>query len=202
MTAPFTWAWNRNESEPVNVTPEEQDYTIELADFSYLEKVAMTIVSGKDEGDVWEITDGIRNSLSQGLANPNKPMRPQSACVFLVDYGTSLQLRFGSFPDQNYTATLVYQKLIAPMTSVTSEWTVPDQYADIYDNLFLADMMAVCDDARSVQYRQRGIATLLAKSEGLTDMDKNLFMEQYWTRYNQTQTYQLRTQQGQAARGI
>ena len=62
--------------------------------------------------------------------------------------------------------------------------------------------MAVVDDARAVQYRQRGIAALLAKAEGLSEMDKNMFLEQYWMRDRQMQAGALRTQQAQQARGV
>lgn len=205
MTAPFTWAWNREESAPFAISPANQTYTVEVDDFSYLEKVTVTCTTGANGinvGDVWEITDGVRNINSIGIANPNKKTRPQAACVFSVEFGTSVTIRFGSFPDTNYTATLVYQKLATPLAATGSQWSIPDQYADIYDNLFLAEAMSIVDDARSVQYRQRGIATLLAKAEGLSDMEKNLFYEQYWVRFNQQQASALRVQQGSAARQV
>lgn len=205
MTAPFTWAWNREESQPFAITPDQQTYTVDIDDFSFLEKVTLTCTQGANGinvGDVWEITDGVRNINSQSIANPNKKSRPQAACVFSVEFGTSVTIRFGSYPDTNYNATLVYQTLAAPLTTANSPWAIPDQYADIYDNLFLAEVMSIVDDARSVQYRQRGIATLLARAEGLSDMEKNLFYEQYWVRFNQQQASALRVQQGSVARQV
>lgn len=205
MTAPFAWAWNRQESEPFAITPDAQTYTVDIDDFSFLEKVTLTCTqaaSGISIGDVWEVTDGVKNINSQSIANPNKKTRPQSACVLSVEFGTSVTIRFGSYPDTNYNATLIYQSLATPLTGVDSPWGIPDQYADIYDNLFLAEVMTFVDDARSVQYRQRGIATLLSKAEGLSSMEKNLFYEQYWIRFNQQQAAGLRTQQGNMARQV
>ena len=89
------------------------------------------------------------------------------------------------------------------LTGGSGTWTVPDQYVDIYNNLFLAEAFAVVDDARANQYRQRGIAALLAKADGLTEMQKNSFQEQYMMRTaGQAQSSSLKIQQGNQARGI
>src|SRR5579859_285233 len=59
---------------------------------------------------------------------------------------------------------------------------IPDQYRDVYNNLFLAEIMAVVDDAKSQLYRQRGVAALLSKATGLTEMQKNAFAQQWLAR--------------------
>ncbi len=76
-------------------------------------------------------------------------------------------------------------------------------YSDVYNNLFLAEaFQAVSEDAEATRYRQRGVAALLAKSEGLTQSQKNAFMEQVYARDAEAQGNQLRTAQGTQARGI
>ncbi len=85
----------------------------------------------------------------------------------------------------------------------TSWFPIPDQYSDVYNNLFLAEaFQAVSEDAEATRYRQRGVAALLAKSEGLTQSQKNAFMEQVYARDAEAQGNQLRTAQGTQARGI
>lgn len=79
---------------------------------------------------------------------------------------------------------------------------IPDSFIDVFNNLFLGEAMAVNDDPRANQYRQHGVAALLAKAEGLSEMQINAFLEQYWARVSQQQFRTLRTQQGAQAGAI
>lgn len=194
--APFQWAWNRNENSLTSTTAGVQDYVLPLADFSFLEEVTLTDSTGTAE----KVQD-VYNTKALGLGNlvnSSKWNRPNSVCVKAVTYGTNVSLRFQAVPDQVYKITATYQKLFTPLT-ITSNWGIPDQYMDIYNSLFIGECMAVVDDARSQLYRQRGIMGLLSKAEGLTQMQKNDFVEQYWSR-NNMQAYQTQVQQGQQAR--
>jgi hypothetical protein len=89
-------------------------------------------------------------------------------------------------------------------TGFTADWSpIPDSFSDIYNNLFLAEMMASVDDAREQVYRQRGIAALLSKAEGLSEMQVNAFLAQYIARGTAQQAAALqRTQQATQARGV
>jgi hypothetical protein len=91
-----------------------------------------------------------------------------------------------------------------PATAVNESWyPIPDSFMDIFNNLFLAEAMEAVDDARGQYYRQRGMAALLAKSEGLSEMQKNAYLAQWISRGTSQQTAaQLRVQQAQQARGI
>jgi hypothetical protein len=83
------------------------------------------------------------------------------------------------------------------------DWSpIPDWYIDIYNNLFLSEMLAVTDDARSQVYRQRGIAAFLAKAQGLTDTQKNAFIQQWTQREVSTSTTMMKGQVGTQARGV
>ena len=197
--APIVWGWNRNENSSLTINSSNQNYTVALTDFNFLEKVTLT----DNSGSVFEILD-IYNNNALGKANSstNKQARPNSVSVLMVDYGTDVTLRFMSVPDQTYSVLLTYQMLVTPFTSLSQNWDIPDQYIDIYNSLFVGEAMAVVDDARSVQYRQRGVATLLAKADGLSQMQKDQFLMQYWTRDSQMLANQLRTTQAQQARGI
>lgn len=194
--APFTWGWNRNENSATSTVAGTQDYTLSLTDFSFLEKVTLTDPSG----DAQNVAN-VLNTAALGLGNlvtSTKWNRPDSVCVKAVVYGTSVTLRFQAVPDKVYVITATYQKLFTAL-AINSSWAIPDQYMDIYNNLFIGESMAVVDDARSQQYRQRGVMALLSKAEGLTEMQKNEFLEMYWSR-NNAQLYQTRMQQGQQAR--
>ena len=87
--------------------------------------------------------------------------------------------------------------------AVNASWfPIPDYYSDIYNWLFLSESLAVTDDARSQQYRQRGVAAFLAKSSGLSDTQKNIFLQQ-WGSYNrEQQNLTLMVQRGSQAGAI
>lgn len=92
----------------------------------------------------------------------------------------------------------------AAATTINISWfPIPDSFMDIFNNLFLAEAMAVVDDSREQLYRQRGIAALLSKAEGLSQMQINAFLSQWLARGTSQQlATQQRVQQGSAARGV
>ncbi len=89
-------------------------------------------------------------------------------------------------------------------TAVNGSWApIPDQFSDIYNNLFLAEsFQAASEDAEAARYRQRGVAALLAKAEGLTQTQIDIFRQQLLARDSEVQASQLRTAQGSQARGV
>lgn len=195
MNAPFTWAWNQNQDSTKTTTQGTQDYSYTLTDFNFLEKASITDSNGK----IWEIKD-VYNTAA--LNKSTEQARPNALAIMSLIPGTSFSARFMAVPNAVYTVNLVYQKLPTAMVNTSSDWSIPDTYADIYNNLFLGEMFSVVDDARSTTYRQRGIAALLSKAEGLSEMDKNMFLDQYWARDSQQTARQLRTQQAAQARAI
>ena len=79
---------------------------------------------------------------------------------------------------------------------------IPDQYSDVYNNLFLSEAFSDTDDARAQMYRQRGVAAFLSKFEGLTQAQKNAFVQQWLSRSVENAAALLQLQQGVQARGI
>jgi hypothetical protein len=90
----------------------------------------------------------------------------------------------------------------AAMTINQSWYPIPDYFSDVFNSLFLAEAFQSVDDARATQYRQRGIAALLSKAEGLTLMQVNAFLAQWGIRNSQTASEQLKVQQSTQARGV
>lgn len=79
---------------------------------------------------------------------------------------------------------------------------IPDQYSDVFNNLFLSEAMAMVDDARAQLYRQRGVAALLSKASGLTEMQKNAFAQQWLQRGYERQAVMGTEQLGHTGRGV
>lgn len=77
---------------------------------------------------------------------------------------------------------------------------IPDYYQDVFNNLFLSEALAVADDTRSQIYRQRGVAALLSKASGLSEMQKNAFAQQWLQRGLERQALAAFTQMGSTGR--
>ena len=272
MNAPFTWPWNRTEDSSTSTVAGTQDYTINLTDFAYLEKVTLVDAAG----NCWEVPNvSNTNTIGKASAITSQQSRPTSCAVKSYIPGTSVSIRFLPVPSAIYTINLTYQKLPTPVgpyiiTSVANSvgadatytgiftpaafpsgstvtitgfvtnptnngtfsvvsatstnlvvanaaavaesasasvfngnwFPIPDSFIDIFNTLFLAEAFQAQDDARAQVYRQRGAASLLSKAEGLTDMEVNAFMMQFLQREAQMMSKQLRTQQGNQARGV
>lgn len=201
LNAPFVWPFNRNEFAITALTAGTQNYTWAITDFAYLEKVSLTTA---DSTYAYELKD-VYNTRILGIDNGSTSQaQPEALAVVSYIPGTSVNVRFLSSPDQAYTGTATYQKLPVPFAALTDSWSpIPSHFMEIYNNLFLAEALAMVDDARSQVYRQRGVAALLSKAEGLSEMQVNAFLAQYLHRDSmQTLASQLRVQQGSQARGM
>jgi hypothetical protein len=192
----MTWSFNRVEDSSQQTVAGTQDYVYTKNDFGFLEKASLIDTAGV----VTEIKD-VYNTAALSLGGDQQ--QPHAIAVILNTPGTSFKVRFMGIPDQIYTIVLTYQKLPAQFTSLNDGWApTPDSYSDIYNNLFLGEAFAAVDDARSQIYRQRGVAAFLAKAEGLTDTQKNIFAQQWLAQGREQNSVVLKLQQGVQAKGI
>lgn len=196
LGAPFSWPFNRNENNSTVLAQGTQDYIVALTDFGWLEKAAVSV------GGVQTEIPNVLNTSA--LAVATQQGRPQWISVKAVVPGTSASFRFLDVPDQDYTLTLTYQKLPVEIVNLGGIWSgIPDAYSDIYGNLFLSEMYQFNGEEQSAaRYRQRGVASLLSRAEGLTDAQKNIFMTAALKDGLESAALQLRLQQATQARGI
>ena len=196
LGAPFSWAFNRAENTSQVLTQGTQDYTVAITDFGWAEKASLTLA-----GAIFEIPSVLNTSA---LAVSAQQGRPNSMSVKSINPGTSVSFRFMGVPDAAYTLNLTYQKAPTAITALTGTWSgIPDFYSDIYSNLFLAELYQLDGQETSARiYRQRGVASLLSRAEGLTDAQKNIFMTAALKDGLETAALQLRLQQAVTARSI
>lgn len=195
LAAPFTWRFNRNANTSVTTVQGQQDYTKSFTDFGFLETVSLT---GPD-GSIFELKD-VKNT--EALAISSVRARPMMVAVQNDDGAGNITFRFSAVPDKTYTVNMVYQRSPVNFVNTTDPWTpIPDSFSDVYNNLCLGYYMDSCQDPRAPQYIARGVAGLLARSTGLSAMDKALFAQSYMNFAADQVLHQLKTQQGQQAQG-
>jgi hypothetical protein len=200
LSPSFPWSFNRVEDPqgpPLTQTViNQQDYVYTKTDFGWLEKASLI----DSNNNVIEIKD-VYNTAA--LSRGGDQQQPHAVAVILNTPGTGFTIRFMGIPDQVYTIVLTYQKLPVQFVNLTDSWApLPDSYSDIYNNLFLGEAFAAVDDTRSQIYRQRGVAAFLAKAEGLTDTQKNIFAQQWLAQSREQNSVVLKLQQGVQGRGI
>jgi hypothetical protein len=208
LNPPFTWAFNRataTETLEVGI----QDYSVAIPNFGFLEKVSLTLTTGSPAvTEQWELQN-VYNTKALGLSQQQG--RPDNCAVqFQGALGSppapGAIFRFLNLPDQPYVATFVFQEAPNFFTATTQDWNtqggLPYSFMDIFNSLFLSEMFQFGNDERSVQYRQRGMAALLTKADGLTQMQKNEILGQYLQNDLQTLVNQLKAQQASQARGV
>ena len=201
LSAPFIWRFNRN---IVNLTGPVvqgvQDYTQSFSDFGFLEKA--TANDGKVS---WEFTDVFNTeSLASSVVSGSSQNqgRPMVISVLNDDGSGNITFRLSTVPNTSYIVNLIYQKAPVQFVAMTDKWApIPDAFSDIYNNMSLGYFLDSCQDPRGPQYIARGVAGLLARAEGLSEMDRAIFASSYMNFNSQMLLDQLKTQQAQEAAG-
>lgn len=195
MLPPFRWRWNRTVTSAIPITSANQDYVAALSDFGFIEKAY--VVDGS--GVTYEIPD-----IKQELAKDQGTGRPSAIAPYLDDNAGNITFRLmPGKSDQNYNLFVVYQKqpvLLTTLTGATGTWPIPDRYGSVYQQGFLGFMLLFAGDKQGAGFMlQRFTASLLALSEGLTEQERNAFLES-WRFTVESQREATKTAQGITAR--
>lgn len=197
-SAPFVWPWNRQLIDEPITSALGQDYVVAVTGFGFLEKCSLE--DTQSPPNIYEL-ENVHNTLALGPTMQSA--RPSTVAAQIVETG-SVAFRFGVIPDMDYTATFIYQEAPTFFTNINQDWNtqcgIPYGFIDIFNALFLSEMLQFGDDARAAQYRQRGMAALVTKAVGLDQMTKNMILEQWNTDEYQRLFAQARAQQYQQAR--
>jgi hypothetical protein len=135
---------------------------------------------------------------------------PTGANAIITGFATAYAANNGTFAIVSSTSTSLVLSNASGVAAagqfafaVNPSWNpIPDQYSDIYNYLYLSEIFSLNDDARSQMYRRMGIAAFLAKSTGLTEMQRNVFIQQWNARAVERQSSLMTIQQGNSGRSI
>lgn len=194
LSPPFTWRWNRAEAAPFNTVVGNTDNAAALADFGFIERAFLKLA----QQPTYEIPN-IKDSL--GPASASEEDRPHTIAAQLDDNAGNITFRVNPAYDQIYSAVVMYQKKAPIMLSLASTWSpMPDEMSFIYNHGFLAMCLLFDDDARFQIINSKFVAALLSSSQGLSEMQRNIFAERWTTQVAQAETAGLKARQGVQAR--
>ena len=170
-----------------------QDYTIAAPNFSHIEH-ASVLDTSKVPSKWWEL------KVQNNLALDSTLARPAFIGPHVEDGNGNVTFRVMPAPVGNYPVSLHVQLAPPRITSVNQTWApIPDFMQSIYTWGFLALIWAFADDSRFQIANQKFTAGLLARAEGITDEERNIFLNNW----DELTGHQIAVrQQGMQARGV
>ena len=184
-----TYASTANTGTLTNTTT--QDYTLAVPAFSHIEHASVLDVS-KTPPNWVELK--IQNDLSLDSRNA----RPMFLGPHVEDGAGNVTFRVMPSPNLAYPVAIHVQLAAPLLTSINQTWSpMPDFMQYIYSWGFLALVWAFSDDARFQIANAKFTAGLLARAEGLTEEERNIFMNNWNSVTNQASG---KTQQANQAR--
>jgi len=190
---PFKWNWNRAAASAITTVIGTQDYPLAISNYGFLEGASAT-----KSGASFAIKE-----VKQELTVGTEQGRPQSIAPQIDDNAGNITFRFLPVPDAIYTITPYYQKAAPLFTGLTQTWApVPDKFSYIYNWGFLALTMLYDDSPMFPAINQKFVAHLLGAQQGLSETERNMFLNSWDIITRQEGLVGIKTQQGRAALGV
>ena len=170
-----------------------QDYTIATPNFSHIEHASILDTS-RTPSKWWEL------KIQNNLALDSTLARPAFIGPHVEDGNGNVTFRVMPAPVGNYPVSIHVQLAPPRITSINQTWApIPDFMQSIYTWGFLALIWAFADDSRFQIANQKFTSGLLARAEGITDEERNIFLNN-WSELTGHQNAER--QQGMQARQI
>ena len=174
LAPPFRWEWNRKSTvSSITTVAGTSDYVVALSDYGWLEKATLVNASAPAgtppnfELEVFEI-----------LAKDGKQNRPQKIAVLLDDNAGNITFRLFPVPDAVYTVNLDYQKAPIFAVGLNVTWApIPDKMAFLYEGGMKAQMQMMYNQQLGLSNLEIFFRQLVGAAEGLTEMEKAIFLE-------------------------
>jgi hypothetical protein len=177
-----------------------QDYPVNVPNFSHIEhttlldNTAKGVASNPPSGKLWEL------SVKSDLSLDSNPGRPEFIATNTEDTLGNVTFRVMPAPNAPYPISVTVQLTAPAVTSLNQTWSpIPDYMQSIYNYGFLALTWIFADDPRAQWANQKFIAALLSRAQGLSEEDRNIFLNNWASITGMQQTT---TQQGIQARGV
>ena len=181
--------WTNKGPIPVDI-PLSQTYTFSWMETQSVQDITLTIPKWVE----------IQSKISLGLDSTQA--RPKFISAQGDDGLGDITFRLMPVPDVAYPVALTIQQKPPIFTNTNQTWApIPDEYSHIYNWGFLAMMWMFADDARFTFANQKFIAHLLAASQGLTQTEINIFLNNWQNVTGQPVEKMNMTQQGTQGRG-
>ena len=153
-----------------------QDYSVATPEFSHIEHASVLDLDSTGKPTKWyELT--VKNNLSLETSSG----RPEFLSPHTEDGQGNTTFRVTAAPDKRYPVSIHIQKAAPAITSINQTWApIPDFMQYVTNWGFVALMQQFSDDpSRAAYANNKFTAALLARADGLTDEEKNIFLNNW-----------------------
>lgn len=177
-----------------------QDYTIPAPTFSHIEHASVLDLTGPSNSGVYTPVKWHEMTVKNNLSLESSSNRPDFVGPHVEDGNGNVTFRVMSSPDKPYPVSIHVQLAAPQITSINQTWApLPDFMEYIYEWGFMALIWQFSDDPQRAVYASNKFTSgLLARAEGLTEEERNIFLNN-WDMLTQSQI--MNRQQGIQARG-
>lgn len=188
---PMRWRQNRSNTSIALSSAGRTDYTVSLPTFSFLDTQWL------------EDTEGTLLQLNgaESLPKTSTPGQPLEISPQYDDNAGNVTFRVKPMPNGNYTAHIDYQEKMQLLQGAGDGWApISDEFLYIFNEGFLALMMLLVNDARFPIFEGYFTAHLLGAQGGLTEQQRDIFMQSWMRKVNSLAASQGMTNYGLAGR--
>lgn len=175
LSPPFVWRWNRSFVPSIVCIPGTYDYQVSIPDFGFIEKATILLPLG--DGNTAQYSKEL--TVFQALVGETVLGQPAYISVIADDNNGNITFRLMGCPDKPYVLNIIYQKCAPTFTSTADTWApIPDYYQYLYNAGFLGKTYEYKGDERFAFAHQEFLRLVTSVSEGLTDLQRNIFLDQ------------------------
>lgn len=187
---PCIWRFNRRSLNFAISQGGGTDYVQTVTDLGRIETQWLVDSNpGPTAGTIHQLTGAVALPRVSGVKRPTK-VAPQ-----YDDNAGNITFRFNSVPSGNFTAYFDYQAKAPLLDSYARTFTpVPDEFAFIFFQMFLAWGSALVNDARFPIFVRQGISSLLGAQGGLDEQSKQIFVGEWMDFFATVSKSNLRAQ--------
>jgi hypothetical protein len=137
------------------------------------------------------------------LGKDSRQGRPGNIAAQSDDGQGNVTFRLMPAPSAAFPVSVTIQQKPTLFTSVSQTWApIPDEFSHIFNWGFLSLMWLFSDDPRFGVANQKFVSQLLGASEGLTETQRNIFLQNWQAITGQPISNSDALQQGVQARGM
>jgi hypothetical protein len=174
-------------------TPVNTTYALSYVETASVQDISLSLVAPK-----WF---ELEPKLS--LAMDSAQARPRNVSAQLDDGLGNVTFRLMPVPDQAYPIALTLQNNPPLRTSIEQTWSpIPDEYSQLFNWGFLSLMWLFADDPRFQLANQKFVSSILGASEGLSQTEVNIFLNQWQAITGAPVMNANKLQQGVQAQGV
>ena len=143
--------------------------------FGWIETASVNVPNVNSNGTTWKEIE-----TKNCLGVESVTARPHDIAPQFIDVNGNITFILMPSPNQAYQVSIALQQRPTLFTAIDQTWgPIPDSYSHIYNWGFLSLMFMFADDQRFQFANQKFIAHLLSTNQGLSETERNIWLNNW-----------------------